>query len=763
METPISVLHAPTLALRRLNQTAAPLIRQAASKMASRTPKLYGSPGAANVLVYTGPGTSKFAVENTLTTLKALLVGQYDVMSIDAKVILNEPWQESTAMLVIPGGRDLPYVRELSPRGTALIKDYVEKGGRYMGICAGAYFGCDRIEFEKGRELYEVTGDRDLKFFHGLGVGSAYPGFVYDTEAGARAIDIVATQPKLEAPEAASAFPPVENDARVIKTYHNGGCAFVEDETSSVPSLVLARYAQPVVLFSGETMADPNPPAVVLTRPGQGYALLSGAHIEYDAALVSRQKGGKEAKLGELGPELMKTESDRTNFMKACLLAMGLRVGPSPAGGAEAEPEGSAIAPMPTTAHLTFGDDTGAAFLPDLKAKFAAQREVVEGHEVPVLEDSAFRLRMFDESELKSKDGIEDVIAHFQGLDLDAQLKAQVVTGDAAPALPKPAVNFVIHKPGQYPSTSESPYFNHFLYHETLSALTRSSTSMAPMFGAAVWHSHVIPSTQTLLDKNFKFSTALRDGFTAVATHQTAGRGRGRNSWISPLGCLQFSLLLSHPRDAPPVVFIQYLFALAVCEAVRSRPGCEDLPVHIKWPNDVYAKFKTKGADGAEKEELKKLGGILVNSSFYDGKFLMVIGHGLNVANATPSTCLNSVLDYQYPNGLPSGVSYFTQEEILAAILHRFRILYYDHYLTGGFDSVEKRYRKYWIHQDQVLGIENLEGKVKIKGINSAGELVVVKLDKDGKERAGKDATLCLTPDGNGFDMMRGLLVAKST
>lgn len=95
-DTPKSVLHAPTLALRRLAQTAAPLIRQVAapasnnSNMQQQT-RLYGN--GVNVLVYTGPGTSKFAVENTILTLKTVLKDQYDVMRVDAKALLNEPWQ----------------------------------------------------------------------------------------------------------------------------------------------------------------------------------------------------------------------------------------------------------------------------------------------------------------------------------------------------------------------------------------------------------------------------------------------------------------------------------------------------------------------------------------------------------------------------------------------------------------------------------------------------------------------------------------------
>lgn len=195
-------------------------------------------------------------------------------------------------------------------------------------------------------------------------------------------------------------------------------------------------------------------------------------------------------------------------------------------------------------------------------------------------------------------------------------------------------------------------------------------------------------------------------------------------------------------------MFLQYLFSLAVVEAVKSCEGCAGLPVFIKWPNDVYAKLPA--ADG--QTELKKLGGLLVNSTFSGNEFLLVFGQGLNVANARPSSCLNAVLDAVYPNGLPKGVSYFRQETLLATILARFRDLYYNHYLPRGFRAVEGRYLSHWLHSDQQVGVEN-EGQVKIRGINEDGELVVEKLEGGGR--------LCLGPDGNGFDMMRNLLVQK--
>jgi biotin--protein ligase len=69
------------------------------------------------------------------------------------------------------------------------------------------------------------------------------------------------------------------------------------------------------------------------------------------------------------------------------------------------------------------------------------------------------------------------------------------------------------------------------------------------------------------------------------------------------------------------LVFIQYLFALAVVEACRdtsflgSRRGDA---IRLKWPNDIYA-ITNEG-------EKKKIGGVLVNTSFASGTVSIVIG-----------------------------------------------------------------------------------------------------------------------------------------
>ena len=115
----------------------------------------------------------------------------------------------------------------------------------------------------------------------------------------------------------------------------------------------------------------------------------------------------------------------------------------------------------------------------------------------------------------------------------------------------------------------------------------------------------------------------------SLATYQLAGRGRGANAWLSPSGCLQFSLLLRLSLSTFPaskLVFVQYLFALAVAEACRDESVLGDAaaPVRLKWPNDIYAVL---GSDGG----LKKIGGILVNTSFEGGNVDIVIGKDLHL------------------------------------------------------------------------------------------------------------------------------------
>jgi biotin---protein ligase len=71
-----------------------------------------------HVLVYAGEGAAAGALRQTLQALRRLLSPRYDVRTVEAQALAEQPWTESTALLVLPGGRDLPYVHRLAGPGT---------------------------------------------------------------------------------------------------------------------------------------------------------------------------------------------------------------------------------------------------------------------------------------------------------------------------------------------------------------------------------------------------------------------------------------------------------------------------------------------------------------------------------------------------------------------------------------------------------------------------------------------------------------------
>jgi biotin---protein ligase len=123
----------------------------------------------------------------------------------------------------------------------------------------------------------------------------------------------------------------------------------------------------------------------------------------------------------------------------------------------------------------------------------------------------------------------------------------------------------------------------------------------------------------------------------SLASHQLTGRGRGANIWLSPAGCLQFSLFLRTSLATLPaskLVFVQYLFGLAVADACREETvlGTLGEKVRLKWPNDIYA------VTGSGDTNRKKIGGILVNTNLTGNKVEIVIGKFLILITAQKST-----------------------------------------------------------------------------------------------------------------------------
>ena len=299
--------------------------------------------------------------------------------------------------------------------------------------------------------------------------------------------------------------------------------------------------------------------------------------------------------------------------------------------------------------------------------------------------------------------------------------------------------------------------------------------------GRVLLTAKTLPSTQRLVSANAADADAVvPDGLICVADVQVSGVGRGGNQWSSPPGCLMFSFLTPH-AEGRTLPFLQYVATMAAVEAIQDvaddamttarKAAAEDssspappLPpfrrgtgrtvdARIKWPNDLYS-------GGV------KIGGVLCQSTYANGRFDVVIGVGLNLDNAEPTTCVNEIIAKRLArDGLvvaPGGEC--TRERLLAGFMNRFEALSGMLSATRSFSGLEASYLRQWLHTDQDVVIEDASGggaaaaaaagsaRVTIKGVTATGYLLAV--DEKGTRYE-------LHPDGNSLDFFKGLVRKK--
>jgi glutamine amidotransferase-like uncharacterized protein len=144
------------------------------------------------IYVYKGSGVSLESLRQTLACLESLekfSLQSQEVGTLCAEEIIQGNWRKNARCFVMPGGADVPYGHALNGPGNAMIRDYVESGGVYVGICAGAYYAARRIEFDENGPQ-EVLGSRELGFFPGTVIGPHWGPYVPGHHCGARAVPI---------------------------------------------------------------------------------------------------------------------------------------------------------------------------------------------------------------------------------------------------------------------------------------------------------------------------------------------------------------------------------------------------------------------------------------------------------------------------------------------------------------------------------------------------------------------------------------------
>lgn len=663
-----------------------------------------------NVLVYSGPGTTKNCVEQCVKTFRLLFTPYYSVSTADERMLENQPWELKTALLVIPGGADLPMCKTFRGKINDRIKSYVSKGGKYIGICAGGYYSSSRCEFELGNPTMEVSGPRDLKFFPGPCRGSVVKGFDYGTEKGTRALEISVNLNELP------------NIAPKVPVYVNGGGLFV-DAHKYRNVKILATYPDDIDV--NDNVGGSNA-AAVLCEVGRGKALLFGCHPEFDPDTLD--DNSEVPSFAQVLKTLKATNNSRIDFLRSSLKKLELKVN-----------EKETHMPNLTPLFLCSIDGaSGGNLIKSLESEIGYQIQNV----MDVGSDKfAINKSMNYVHETENVRAVED---------------------------PSLAIKQIFLCENETPDKYLTPNFDIEKFKRCLTEFYELSNQKMNenSVGNTFMYGEVLTSTSGLMDSNFKFLPLIPDGFTITGTIQLLGKGRSGNHWVNPKGVLPVSFLLKIPQSITansPVVFIQYLGSMAYTQAILEYgEGYDELPVKIKWPNDIYIKYPKYVGENIDKDSKEvthtKIGGILVNTNVFNGVFYLVLGAGVNVSNEAPTTSINSVIDamneYYAKIGKNKRLSHLEEEKLLAKFLTIFNQMF-TKFKVDGFTPFLKDYYKMWFHSNQIVTLSHKNGaKAQVCGITPDWGMLMAKDLKTG-------TIYELQPDGNSFDMFNGLISQK--
>lgn len=196
---------------------------------------------------------------------------------------LKSIFDQGIDILIMPGGRDLFYHKALQGDKCGYIQQFVQEGGLYLGLCAGAYFASAWIDFIPS-ESFQIQGKRDLGFWKGKAVGPLYNGRDYDwrSELGASLVEIE----------------DLCNQRRRL-VYYNAGCCFLsmDLEFCKKDCRLLAKYVHSYDLLMPQQLKNEiacfnkgpfgERAAALRINYGEGKVFLFGYHPEFRATLLN--------------------------------------------------------------------------------------------------------------------------------------------------------------------------------------------------------------------------------------------------------------------------------------------------------------------------------------------------------------------------------------------------------------------------------------------------------------------------------------------
>lgn len=204
------------------------------------------------IIIYKDTGVSLFYNMMLRKELKRIL-GTGPIQTLDGVECRTSQWHTMADTLIIPGGKSKHYSQQLTGEGNASITNFIKNGGNYLGICAGGYYGCKRIEFEIGT-TNEIIKEGNLDLLDCTASGTLYRGSFDESKY--------------------HQIPLVFEGKIVDNVHYLGGCYF-----DNLPNEIdiIATYSS----FDYK-------PAIIKFKYGKGTVILSGVHPEMSPPLLQR-------------------------------------------------------------------------------------------------------------------------------------------------------------------------------------------------------------------------------------------------------------------------------------------------------------------------------------------------------------------------------------------------------------------------------------------------------------------------------------------
>ncbi len=284
-------------------------------------------------LLYAGEGAWSVSVDQTQAMLETTLDSR-GIKRVNSFSEVNK----FTKLIVIPGGH-IVGMSTLLYISANEIKEYVNNGGRFLGICAGAIVATESCLSKP--PIMEGSADSSVTALQK--VGRVY------RDHGKNSLFLSLYPGKCIAPHivkdmnprdsknlcATDVFSSDEDMMNTFKSCHYSGPAFLE--TSSPHAKVLLRYKDPMDMqevsgvfnsnenrmnyqFTGTKIVVEHPIAAVSVAYGNGQAVLTGIHPEMNPETFSESAKKHDFK-GQFPEELLE-DIGRQSFVKRIFSAL---------------------------------------------------------------------------------------------------------------------------------------------------------------------------------------------------------------------------------------------------------------------------------------------------------------------------------------------------------------------------------------------------------------------------------------------------------